>query len=283
MKIICAAEDPLAAISKGGSARVHSVYKNTVNLMAGESLISLQSSTVPMTPMALRTDISGETLQSLFEVGDTVHLSEKGIEAKNISIPMSRSLTTYSGALPLGTGHPIKKDLANLLSRCLAVAGKDSIFSGSEHLGGIETAAAEAAAEILRRAKADPMVLQELLGLGIGLTPSGDDFIIGVLAALFVALLGLDGAIHLALLGFDVGRQAARRVLIEPGDGQEHARDGNDDQQDGGQFLCHLHIARPPYFFGFALRSVMMTFRIIEHTMMMANSTTDEAEAMLKL
>jgi len=36
----------------------------------------------------------------------------------------------------------------------------------------------------VRRAKADPMVLQELLGLGIGLTPSGDDFIIGVLAAL---------------------------------------------------------------------------------------------------
>ena len=184
MKIICAAEDPLAAISKGGSARVHSVYKNTVNLMAGESLISLQSSTAPMTPMALRTDISGEPLQSLFEAGDTVHLSKKGIEANNISIPMSRSLTTYSGALPPGTGHPVKKDLANLLSRCLAVAGKDSIFSGSEHLGGIETAAAEAAAEILRRAKADPMVLQELLGLGIGLTPSGDDFIIGVLAAL---------------------------------------------------------------------------------------------------
>lgn len=183
MKIICAADIPRAILREGCTAVVHSVYKHTVNLMAGETLISLQGNDLAMTPMALRTDLAGDTLQNLFEVGDTVKLSADGVQAGDIVIPMPSCACSYSGRLS-GAFPPDKAAFISLLERCLAVFAKDSVFSGPPFENAVTEAAAHTATEIIGRAKADPMVLQELLGLGIGLTPSGDDFIIGVLAAL---------------------------------------------------------------------------------------------------
>lgn len=180
----------------GKEARVHSAYKNTVNVMTDVGLFSLQTADVPLTPMCVVLDCSAAQLARLIETAQTVRFHQQGFLFGSTAVPMSRGCRVYCGALKkAGRQGPSISDCRNSLLKVLQhAAPQESMFlTLSEGLweDSVAGRTAKTAHEVLCDAKtnmksdgaAAAKVLSGLLGLGPGLTPAGDDFLLGVLAA----------------------------------------------------------------------------------------------------
>ena len=172
------------------TGRVHSIYRNTCNIRLENELLALQTSGSVLSPLSLITECSffqkdffasGQVTVSypfLFfgpEVSfscqcaamtDTV-LSATCFSAEELASLIraamcGRGCSGFAPALFPSTSRDADSDiLLSYVKSCLADCA--ALFSTSEY--------ARAA-----------YVLCKLIGLGIGLTPSGDDFLCGVLA-----------------------------------------------------------------------------------------------------
>ena len=181
------AEQILLHLSAG---TIHSVYRRTVNLTDGRQILSLQTEGSPLSPVSLICSLSADsifdreavTLQGRsrlyrFTYTDAVRLDLKITKpltnqarltlASNIRAALS--VTGTNGFSLLFREKQATDDLSLILS-----AARNFILHANELL--LKKDFQKAAAELSR-----------LLGLGIGLTPSGDDFLCGVLAGLVYA------------------------------------------------------------------------------------------------
>lgn len=173
-------------------ASVHSIYRKTINLDVNGQLLALQTIGSPLSPISLITDLSPEDMDRLnLQVHQQVFL--KNLSYKEAQV-LDLTLIPYKV-------RSCKEDLQILKASLQAVIassntmGFDLIFNHSKEVDGNL---------ILKAAKKHLLSLQELLeepdfsaskaareaakllGLGIGLTPSGDDFLSGVLAGLIL-------------------------------------------------------------------------------------------------
>lgn len=181
------------------SGTVHSVYRRTINLTDGKQILSLQAEHSPLSPISLILTLTAEEMGGLgIAPGDDVLFKEGSLELRgeasyhftyadarryDLKLPApldSRSLTlltsgirnalaltdTNGFALLFGSAEALEDDLSLML-----LAAKKHLLLADElcRLGDYPEAA---------------LRLSRLLGLGIGLTPSGDDFLCGVLAGL---------------------------------------------------------------------------------------------------
>lgn len=184
------------------SGTVHSVYRRTINLTDGKQILSLQADHSPLSPISLTLALTAEDMGGLgIAPGDAVLFKEGSLELRGeasyhfaytdarrydlkLQAPLdSRSRTllvsgirnalaltgTNGFALLFGRTEASEDDLSLML-----LAAKKHIHLTDElcRLGDYLEAAVR---------------LSRLLGLGIGLTPSGDDFLCGVLAGLHMA------------------------------------------------------------------------------------------------
>ncbi len=183
---------------------VHSVYRKTINLKIGSYILALQAAASPLSPISLITTLDEKSMADLSVTAgqmvniknSTINISapKADIHFKYFNAPLFSSklfpVTDFDKCLPVlqqvlnssrsngfrtlfwNTG-PMYAPVSGLdLSLVLTSAGSriskcTTLFNQKFY----EDAAME---------------LTHLLGLGIGLTPSGDDFLCGVLAGLIL-------------------------------------------------------------------------------------------------
>lgn len=179
-------------LKKCGVGSVHSVYRKTVNLSLGEAMLSLQPRGAVRSPLGLITDFS-ETDFAFLEIrpGDMVRIEKTGILAGRMRFHAEGAVLreyTVPGPLPPQRRLCLERKLREMLYR-----EKNGIFC--QMLSGQYKMETELLARVSKRQlenarnqaeqrewKQAARSLCRLVGLGIGLTPGGDDFLCGVLA-----------------------------------------------------------------------------------------------------
>lgn len=183
------------------SGLVHSIYRNTVNLRFGTNLLALQTAGSPISPLSLITELQTADMASLnIFPGQIVHLhidehslciecgyAQAVFSYKNASIYDSRLSRPTQALSCNGLCTDIKKALS-----VLKTGGFQLLFTTS---GEEDTLVLSAARKCLKECSAlfqDGIYesaanrLTKMIGLGMGLTPSGDDFLCGILAGLLL-------------------------------------------------------------------------------------------------
>ena len=178
---------------------VHSVYRKTINLQFGEQLVSLQTASSPVSPLSLITELSQDAMEQLPIV------CEQPVEAftSNIDVRTATEEITFDfsdAAIFDSRLFAISNSCAALLKPALESSASNGFLPvffpqvqeknpsfGDQFLVNL-AAKNRISACTLAFHEADyekaTSELIHLIGLGIGLTPSGDDFLCGILAGL---------------------------------------------------------------------------------------------------
>jgi hypothetical protein len=190
----------LAAASLGGerSGRVASIHERAVNLLLDDGpLVALLPEGSPLHPWAIELEVPA--VPAGLREGDAVRVTLEGAVVEELRLR----------ARPSAVAPDAVRTLAALLPE-------------PEAGGPFEPALAAALASY--RDCGDPAVLAVLVGVGEGLTPSGDDLLVGALAALDA--LGDDAArqrLASALTGCAVRTTRLAAQMIEAARDGRHA------------------------------------------------------------
>lgn len=181
---------------------IHSVYRKTINIQFGDYLLALQADLSPVSPVSLITELDAASMKTLpvspglkvkvspgilsiyssVSVINFYFLEADLFESKLISKSPQLSRDTLKSVLDhsasegfstLFTASCVKDGENNLGAELVTAAAKNHLTACNTYM---ETADYEKATE----------ELVSLIGLGVGLTPSGDDFLCGVLAGLIL-------------------------------------------------------------------------------------------------
>lgn len=180
---------------------VHSVYHKTINLRFGEHLISLQAKYSPLSPISLITDLTAEEMEELHvtagipvsishtEQFPCIHIGSTVIFSLQKAAVSDLKLNTVLSEQQL---QVLETHLLDTLS--LRNAGSfELLFTDRNKTMEIPFLKAadlriQDAKEALQKQDFEKAVqsLGRLVGLGLGLTPGGDDFICGILAGIIL-------------------------------------------------------------------------------------------------
>lgn len=173
---------------------VHSVYRKTINLSLGEKLLALQPSGTPRSPISLVTELPADAFETLaFRVGDEIRIEKDGICGAQVCFSTGNALLKEHGiSEPLLPERCLEfgKRLRGLLWReqtgvfCQIMSGQWR--AETEVLARASGRCLEEAEIWIRNRQWEQAAecLCRLVGLGIGLTPGGDDFLCGMLAGM---------------------------------------------------------------------------------------------------
>lgn len=164
---------------------VHSVYRKTINLQSGDLLLALQTAGSPLSPISLITDLSEAGMDALKAVpGMEIPSSALQTDQTNVR---DLFLSPFSGSF---------EELSTAIHQAICQAddqGFRLLFlpDRQENTSLIMEAAKKSLTDCRlflqkQEIKAAAAALVRLTGLGIGLTPSGDDFLCGALAGLIL-------------------------------------------------------------------------------------------------
>lgn len=192
------AENILKHLSFG---TVHSVYRRTINLTDGSQILSLQTDHSPLSPISLVSGLTASDLEMLSVTpGDSVRFQKdgfiintaKGTACKQFTCKDSRR---YDLDLSRALKAPSRSALITNIQEALSLAktgGFATLFNSQNAADDSDLSLVLIAArsyildcnELIhcRRYQEAASKLIRLLGLGTGLTPSGDDFLCGILA-----------------------------------------------------------------------------------------------------
>lgn len=242
---------------------VHSVYQKAVNLTAGDQMLTLQPRGSVLSPISLITDCTESELAELpFTAGEklSVTLNTTCTLRKDLFLPLGSTDTmSSSGDFPR---------LSIQIREAIAMAGPTPLPA---HMRGMELILNQpelldeslymnAASQYLAQfhqifqtsGDLDQMAacLCHLIGLGIGLTPSGDDFLCGFLAGLRLS----DPAAWHAVLPEKVSSADEKSVFLSlMGQHILHALDRTNEISAAflrcavlGQFSAPIHLLKDP-------------------------------------
>ncbi|MDD2980259.1 MAG: DUF2877 domain-containing protein [Hespellia sp.] len=180
------------------SIAIHSIYNRTVNLLFGSQLLAIQSVGSPLSPISLITDADEALLASLAITTDTTvslrdHCIQIGMHSfsfqdtvfQNLSLSVEQLAPRPSSGKILFICQNTLKMIS--VSRC---SGFAALWNQDCEKHSLILSTADARMKDCQEALAlgadtdAAKNLIRLIGLGIGLTPSGDDFLCGALAAL---------------------------------------------------------------------------------------------------
>lgn len=194
---------------------VHSVYRKTVNLLLRGELLALQAARSPLSPISLISALDGAQMNALaVSPGDPVAVREDGIlmigdclfDMQNAAVQELDLMKNLQAPClsPTDCAH-LKENIRRALGRrdagsfellftaparaaeipFLQIAGKKlGETTQLLRLAGNSPASESERADYWEDSAA---VLRSVIGLGLGLTPGGDDFLCGVLAGLILA------------------------------------------------------------------------------------------------
>ena len=177
---------------------VHSVYRKTVNLSLDGELLALQAAASPLSPISLITALTAEEIGALgVTPGSPVLLQEHTVCLNDICLfditTASQTDLLLSQSLSKEARTHLKGQILCALS-CRDAGSFELLFNNKRRAGDIPfLAAAQKRLSDTRLALREQCwdsaaaALRRLIGLGLGLTPGGDDFLCGVLAGLILA------------------------------------------------------------------------------------------------
>lgn len=184
-----------AALYSAHSGYIHSVYKKTVNIICDGQLLSIQTRPTVASPISLVSNLDEEGLAALrLQRGMEINILNGSAELGGHMLDMTRCGIWNAKLAEKSSGAADANDIESCLAALMPTGGfADLMLPGGtlwkQSLAAKEAAAllAQATAE-MRAGEADAAAetLCGLIGLGEGLTPSGDDFLCGVLAAAYL-------------------------------------------------------------------------------------------------
>lgn len=181
------------ALAAGRVGTVHSVYKKTVNILCADQLISLQARNTVASPLSLITNLSEAELFGLgIRPGDTTAFSGRQITVGKHTFCFEGHdrwnpyLSDFDAAM-----IDMEERIRFCLTRTAGKAGFADLFldiTDRENIDPVKAAASEILHKVTDEYHAghDNTAVEglvSLIGLGPGLTPSGDDFLCGLLAS----------------------------------------------------------------------------------------------------
>lgn len=192
---------------------VHSRFRRTTNLLIAGELVTLAARSVDDAPATIR--LPGDTCPPLAarDRGRVVEASGDG--------PPRRALRWAGLTIDLGNATPWNlrpaawtdaplgiAELAATLARHREATTPESL--GGPALGEVVSARTDAVLDALRFADRRGLdrTVRELVGLGIGLTPSGDDVLVGM--AIVLAMPGGPAADDFGMLASAIRQHAVR-------------------------------------------------------------------------
>lgn len=182
------------------TGRVHSVFAQACNLACNGTLLTLCASGAGDGPTTLRLARgAADDLRDLFDVGERIRCRQGRARTRSAELRLSTA-SVWRPAEP-GPPLPFSRIEAHLSYARLRLAqcrgAHASVVSGA----GAPVAAALGDASRALDFKEAARHVDRLIGWGEGLTPAGDDFLVGLIA-------GLD-----ALVGSDEGRRGFHSTL----------------------------------------------------------------------
>lgn len=182
-------------LAQAESLRVHSLYRHTINLATTTALLSLQPVTGVRTPLSVITGLSEDEFAALsLSQGD-----EGSVVGGIINLPgyyfCSKPREMWDPVVKAGKRQALSKAEVEIEAAVTRLCGRSAVAAAlfpksaeqnpdlltkafSEHINAARKAASANMPNGARRYSA-------LVGLGNGLTPAGDDFLTGLLAALW--------------------------------------------------------------------------------------------------
>jgi hypothetical protein len=191
---------------------VHSVFARACNIACGDSLLTLVAPGVAAAPTAFVLARDASDLRSRYRVGDAVARRGTHLASRRCVVDLAGA-TVWRPDDRRSIGDPAQLD-ANL-RECRARL--DLRLPGSASIVHRE---GRGVCVRLERACRDCDVdaalsnASQLIGWGEGLTPAGDDFLIGMLAALHAMTSSASRAAFVARLGGAVESQAIRTTAV---------------------------------------------------------------------
>jgi hypothetical protein len=189
----------LNSVSEG---LVHSVYRKTINIQFGDYLLALQVALSPVSPVSLITELDAASMETLpvspglkvkaspgtlsiygsVSVINFYFLEADLFESKLISKSPQLSRDTLKSVLD----HSAAEGFSTIFTSSCVKDGENNL--GAELVTAAATNHLTACNTYMQTADYEKATeeLVSLIGLGVGLTPSGDDFLCGVLAGLIL-------------------------------------------------------------------------------------------------
>ncbi len=172
-------------LSTNSIAYVHSVYNNTINLQTNEYIIAIQSPNTLVSPVSILSASPISAWDVVPELSEECRLTPETLYFPKSKLSFSLDIAKR-GVPTIHTSHPCSlSELNTLVISALNISKASGFHTSPEMLSfyhNILSNCAHAISSTSYEAAADSLV--KLLGLGIGLTPSGDDFLCGFLYAL---------------------------------------------------------------------------------------------------
>ena len=165
-----------ARLERHPAGTVHSVYRKTVNLCLGGQLLALQAAGSPLSPISLLTDLEEAALAALpLAMGDPVRsLALSPARPEDLTELAARLQQALAQRRPGGLEPLLLSDAPFAEEPLFLTAARRRLEGVGRALLASDWPGAAAG-------------LGGLVGLGPGLTPSGDDFLCGMLAGLLLA------------------------------------------------------------------------------------------------
>ena len=171
-------------LNSNSPVKIHSIYENTVNLIVNNQILALQTHNTVISPISLITDTNSFNIN----LNSKIYINNSYIFIDNFCFDYSKTEITDS---------KMHKNTFNISCDMLIQAIYKADFSGFNAIFSSKTDIKEnfliinaaknkiniSTNELLNKNYENAAnTLSSLIGLGIGLTPSGDDFLCGVLA-----------------------------------------------------------------------------------------------------
>lgn len=187
-----------SVLSSFTEGTIHSVYKKTINIQVGTFLLALQARSTPQSPLSMITAFSERELTCLnIAAGQNVKITPSALILLPETDPVFffyKNASVFDSFLSPG---PVTfyDFLYTAIQQSSATGFRRIFVPSSDPLPGDQTLINKAAVQKLSAAAASfhkqdyiacASQLSGLIGLGIGLTPSGDDFLCGVLAGMIL-------------------------------------------------------------------------------------------------
>lgn len=176
---------------------VHSLFKNTVNLNYKDSLITLQHRSLMLTPMSISLDVSQTEFTHMFLENDTkVYIKDNSLYINHTSFDITNSNLVDFKFIVNSNIDPFMYILLykKLKHYLLSINGRGELLNAYKVLNKDCTQKLSILSEYfyhklshLKKLKLNEYQSEwfDLIGAGEGLTPSGDDFLCGLLVSTY--------------------------------------------------------------------------------------------------